>query len=67
MNTTEMIINFIVKNNPNAQRAWEQAQKMLSGKDKAEQAEYVTRLLEARGVTREGLQRIASQIGINLK
>lgn len=67
MDMTQMIINFLVNNNPSAQRAWAQAQQMLQGKTADEQAEYVQKLMESKGVTKEGLNRFASTIGINLK
>ena len=59
-------INTLLRKNPQAAQAWKQAQEMMKNKTPEQQQAFLNNMLAQRGITQEGVVRLARQYGINL-
>ena len=66
INPAMAAINTLLQKNPQAAQAWKQAQEMMKNKTPEQQQAFLNNMLAQRGITQEGVVRLARQYGINL-
>lgn len=66
INPAMAAINTLLRKNPQAAQAWKQAQEMMKNKTPEQQQAFLNNMLAQRGITQEGVVRLARQYGINL-